>query len=91
MSNVTDQTALDEHSMTATEAALAEMWRDLLGLSQIGPGDNFFKIGGTSLIAIKLLQRVEKKFGPDALSPDTLYDDPRLASVAKAIDETTGT
>ncbi|MFL6128747.1 MAG: phosphopantetheine-binding protein [Mycobacteriales bacterium] len=90
MSNMTDQTALDAPSMTATEATLAEMWRDLLGLSTVDPGDDFFKAGGTSLAAIKLLQRVEKAFGPDVLSPDTLYGDPQLRSVAMAIDEATG-
>ncbi|MEQ0564608.1 phosphopantetheine-binding protein [Amycolatopsis sp. NEAU-NG30] len=72
---------------TGTEAELAAMWRDLLGVPSVGPDDDFFKAGGTSLTAIKLLQRVEKRFGPDALSPDTLYDDPRLGSVAAAIDE----
>jgi Phosphopantetheine attachment site len=87
MSNVTDQTALDAPSMTDTEAALAEMWRDLLGVPKIDTGDDFFKIGGTSLAAIKLLQRVETKFGPESLSPDTLYGDPKLGSVARAIDE----
>lgn len=87
MSNVTDQTALDAPSMTDTETALAEMWRDLLGVPEIDTSDDFFKIGGTSLAAIKLLQRVEKKFGPESLSPDTLYGDPKLSSVARAIDE----
>lgn len=87
MTNVTDQTSVDGPSMTATELALAEMWHDLLKLSTIDPADDFFQVGGTSLAAIKLLQRVEKKFGPDALSPDTLYGDPRLGSVARAIDE----
>lgn len=87
MSNATDQTALDTRPMTATEAALAEMWCDLLGLPEVDTADNFFNRGGTSLTAIKLLQRVETKFGPDSLSPETLYDDPRLSSVAKAIDE----
>ncbi len=90
MSNVTEQTTLNESSMTATEVALAEIWRDLLNLSEVDTTDDFFKIGGTSLTAIKLLQRVEKNFGPDALSPDTLYGDPKLGSVAKAIDETAG-
>jgi hypothetical protein len=88
MSNVTGRTAVDAPSMTATEATLAGMWRDLLGLSSVDPGDDFFKVGGTSLTAIKLLERVEKKFGPDALSPDTLYGDPKLGRVASAIDET---
>jgi acyl carrier protein len=90
MSNVTEQSDLATSTMTATERTLAEMWRDLLGVSDISTSDDFFKLGGTSLTAIKLLQRVENAFGPDALTPDTLYGDGRLASVAKAIDETTG-
>lgn len=90
MTNVTHQTALDVPSITATEATLAEMWRDLLGLSEVDVEDHFFKLGGTSLTAIKLLQRVEKEFGSDALTPDTLYGDPKLRNVARAIDETVG-
>lgn len=89
MSNVTGRTAVDTPSTTAIEALLAEMWRDLLKIPEVDPGDDFFKAGGTSLTAIKLLQRVEKKFGPDVLSPDTLYGDPKLGSVARAIDEAT--
>lgn len=89
MSNVTNQT-LAQASLTATESTLAEMWRDLLGRDKAEPSDNFFDAGGTSLTAIKFLQRVEKQFGPDVLSPDTLYGDPRLGSVAKAIDEAVG-
>lgn len=79
MSNVTE--------LTATEAALEEMWCDLLEISSVHPESHFFDLGGTSLTAIKLLQRVEKKFGPDALTPETLYADPRFASVAMAIHE----
>jgi len=88
MSNVTNQT-LAQSSLTATESTLAEMWRDLLG-REAQPNDSFFDLGGTSLTAIKLLQRVEKQFGADVLSPDTLYGDPKLRSVASAIDEATG-
>jgi len=90
MTNATDQTALDQTSMTATELAVAEMWRDLLRISKTDLNDNFFDLGGTSLTAIKLLQRVEKTFGTDVLSPETLYSDPRLGSVASAIDQATG-
>ncbi|HKS47442.1 MAG TPA: phosphopantetheine-binding protein [Amycolatopsis sp.] len=90
MSEVTEQTTVDTSTITSTASVLAEIWRDLLGVSEVGMSDDFFKAGGTSLTAIKLLQRVEKTFGPDALSPDTLYDDPRLGSVAAAIDRAAG-
>ncbi|MEU2738036.1 phosphopantetheine-binding protein [Streptomyces sp. NPDC007095] len=87
MSEATHQTTTE--AMSPTESALVEMWRDLLARTDIHRGDSFFESGGTSLTAIKLLQRVEKKFGPDVLSPDTLYEDARLGSLAKAIDEAT--
>lgn len=90
MSNVTEQPAPNETMMTPTEAAVAQLWRDLLNLPEVDTKDDFFKIGGTSLLAIKLLQRVEKQFGPDSLTPDALYEDPRLSSVARAIDEKPG-
>jgi acyl carrier protein len=83
MTNVTEPMT----SVTGTEQLVAEMWRDLLGVEQVGQDNNFFDLGGTSLTAIKLLQRVEKTFGADVLSPDTLYGDPRLTAVATAIDE----
>jgi Phosphopantetheine attachment site len=86
MTNVTDQTRADAPT-TATEAAVADMWTELLDVPEVGPGDDFFQLGATSLTAIKFLQRVETMFGRDVLVPDTLYEDPRLASVAAAIDE----
>jgi acyl carrier protein len=89
MSNVNNQT-LTQTSLTPTESTLADMWRDLLGREKSEPNDDFFVAGGTSLTAIKLLQRVEKEFGPEVLSPDTLYSDPKLGSVARAIDEAVG-
>jgi hypothetical protein len=76
-------------TMTSTESALAEMWRDLLGPAEFGTGGDFFAAGGTSLTAIKFLQRVVVRFGPDALSPETLYADPTLSSLARAIDAAT--
>ncbi len=87
MSNLTDQTVVAQPSTRAIEQALAKMWCDLLQVSKVEPSDSFFDLGGTSLSAIKLLQRVEKTYGTDVLSPETLYGDPKLGSVAKAIDE----
>lgn len=73
--------------VTDTEAALAEMWRDVLKLDEVLPSDDFFKLGGTSLTAMRLLHRVELAFGPEALSFDTLNSNPELANLAKAVDE----
>lgn len=84
-----DRTTTEAAGMTATEEALAEIWRGLFGIAAVGPDDDFFEIGGNSLSAIKLLARVEERFAPDVLQPETLYDDARLGALARAIDEAT--
>jgi acyl carrier protein len=80
MTNVTEQTGV------TTEATLAQMWRELIGVEAIEPTDDFFDLGGTSLTAIKFLQRVEKAYGPDVLTPDTLYEVRTLDGITDAID-----
>lgn len=85
MTNGTEQTAVTEPTLADTKAALSEIWCDLLKRSEVHTNDSFFELGGTSLTAIKLLQRVEKRFGSDTLTPETLYADPRLGSVTEAI------
>jgi acyl carrier protein len=50
---------------SAPEAALAEVWSGLLGLDagQIQPGDNFFDLGGSSLLAMQAVAEMERKLG----------------------------
>ncbi len=45
------------------ERQLAAMWADLLGVTAVGPHDNFFDAGGHSLLGVRLLARIEKAFG----------------------------
>ncbi|MFI7063035.1 amino acid adenylation domain-containing protein [Kribbella sp. NPDC050124] len=77
----------DVTDLTATEAALAEMWQDLLDHSGVLASDDFFKLGGTSLTAIRLLHRLELAFGSPILSLEMLNSNPELAAMAKAVDE----
>jgi amino acid adenylation domain-containing protein len=73
---------------SATERALAEVWARLLGIDaadQINSNDNFFDLGGSSLLAMRAVVDAEKKLG--------LKVDPRrfvfetLRQVARAYDE----
>lgn len=48
---------------TASESKMAEIWGDLLQRKQVGVTDNFFALGGQSLLAVMLVSRVEKEFG----------------------------
>ncbi|MDP5209827.1 non-ribosomal peptide synthetase [Microbulbifer sp. 2205BS26-8] len=65
------------------EQALADIWSTLLGVEQISRWDNFFSLGGHSLIAIKLLGKVhEAGWQMDVKS---LFNTPVLADLARAI------
>jgi acyl carrier protein len=82
-----DRPGTQDAPLTATEQALAGIWQSLFGLESVGADDDFFEIGGNSLSAIKLLARTEEAFGAEVLEPETLYEDARLGTLARAIDE----
>jgi amino acid adenylation domain-containing protein len=44
------------------ERAVAEIWRNLLGVAQVSVTDNFFLLGGHSLLAVKMLGEIERRF-----------------------------
>ncbi len=48
---------------TSTEALLCEIWASLLGLAQVGVSDDFFEIGGDSLLGIAMLVEIEHRTG----------------------------
>jgi thioesterase domain-containing protein/non-ribosomal peptide synthetase component F len=48
---------------TPTQEGLAELWRDLLKVQQVGIGDDFFALGGQSILAARLVVAIEKRFG----------------------------
>ncbi|ASS75391.1 hypothetical protein CIG75_10575 [Tumebacillus algifaecis] len=45
------------------EAKLVQIWEELLGQRPIGIDDHFFKIGGHSIAAIRLISRIAQRFG----------------------------
>jgi thioester reductase-like protein len=44
-----------ERAPSREEKLLTQLWKDALGVSDVGPGDNFFDLGGDSLTAVRLL------------------------------------
>ena len=69
---------------TEIEAALTEMWMQLLGLEQIGIFDNFFDLGGHSLLATKVVSRVRETFEVE-LPLRTIFESPTIAQLAESI------
>jgi acyl-coenzyme A synthetase/AMP-(fatty) acid ligase/acyl carrier protein len=68
------------------EQRLADIWSALLGITRIGAKDNFFDLGGHSLLAMQLLSRISHACGRD-IPLKSLFDNPTLAGLAAAIDE----
>lgn len=58
-----------------------------LGLRISAAEDDFFEAGGTSLTAVKLIERAEKEFGDDSLPADELFTKSRVAEIATAIQQ----
>lgn len=63
------------------EQALAVIWAEQLGIEQVGIHDNFFEIGGHSLLAIQLLSKIWKRMGEN-LPVQALFQAPTIAELA---------
>ncbi|HEV7745452.1 MAG TPA: amino acid adenylation domain-containing protein [Pyrinomonadaceae bacterium] len=71
---------------TPVEASLVEIWREVLGLDQVGIYDNFFDLGGHSLALVKLRARIESRFGRRLSLPD-LFTYPSIAALSQRLQE----
>ncbi len=49
--------------MSSAERSVAEIWCSVLGLSQVGLGENFFDIGGHSMLLVRLHERLRSDLG----------------------------
>ena len=71
------------------EVALGSIWRELLKLEQIGRHDNFFALGGHSLLGTRVLSRVRQTLQVQASLTD-LFAHPTLAGFAEAVRNSSG-
>ena len=66
------------------EENIVTMWQELLGISQIGVRDNFFDLGGHSLIAVRLFARVKRVFSVE-FPISVLFEAPTIEACADLI------
>ncbi len=66
------------------ERTLVSWWSDLLGVEQVGARDDFFDLGGHSLIAVRLFTKIKKGFGLD-LGVGTLFEARTIESLSRLI------
>jgi acyl carrier protein len=55
--------SIEHPPSTQMERRLAGYWSELLGLQEIGRGDHFISLGGNSLLATMLANRIEEELG----------------------------
>ena len=71
---------------TPAEAALADVFACILKIETVGIHDNFFTIGGDSILALSVRSEAEKR--GIALDVDELFAHPTIAELAESISET---
>jgi amino acid adenylation domain-containing protein len=69
---------------TNLENELAKIWSELLGIEQIGVNDNFFNLGGHSLLLIQFASRVNLHLGVD-VPLRMLFDNPMISNITAVI------
>ncbi|KEH14613.1 hypothetical protein GY15_04035 [Delftia sp. 670] len=63
------------------EALLARIWAEVLGLERVGRSDNFFALGGDSILSLQIVSRL-RRFGWK-LSPRQLFERQSIAELAR--------
>ncbi|PAJ74752.1 hypothetical protein CJF42_08705 [Pseudoalteromonas sp. NBT06-2] len=79
--------SMQSESVSDIEFNLFVIWKDILGVTDLGVNDDFFTIGGDSLLSVALFSRIKAKFNVN-LPISTLFTHPTINLLAqKVIDE----
>ena len=68
------------------EEILARIWSELLGVAEVGVYDNFFALGGHSILATQLISRVRRTFQVE-VALRSLFEAPTIAEMALVIED----
>ncbi|GAA4671107.1 non-ribosomal peptide synthetase [Phytohabitans rumicis] len=69
---------------TAAEEIVADIWREVLGLSEVSVDDDFFAVGGHSLLATRVLARLRRAFAVE-FPLRQLFESRTVAQLAEAV------
>ena len=69
------------------ERMLAELWQEVMGVSQVGAHDNFFDLGGHSLLAAQLVARLNSRLPITVTVTDLLSGNQTVAGMAELVEQ----
>jgi amino acid adenylation domain-containing protein len=69
---------------TQTAVRIAQTWQEILGVERVGADDNFFRLGGHSILAARSVTRVREQFGIE-ISVRALFEHPTLEAFAERV------
>ena len=72
-------------AQTGTEKVLAEVWQKVLELDRVGVLDNFFDLGGTSILSLHTVNGMSEALGRE-LSIVSLFQHPTIRSLAESLE-----
>lgn len=81
-----DSAPVSTGPLTPTETRLAAIWCELLDRPAVASGDDWFQIGGHSLLALRLFSRIHREF-QRRLPLSAILDHPTLHALAGRIDQ----
>src|ERR1022692_235387 len=67
-----------------TEERIARIFQDVLGIVKVGLKDNYFELGGNSLVAIQVVAELQKEFDTQ-LSPIAIFEAPTVSDLARLL------
>ena len=81
-----EKTDQDRSSWTGIQQELAEIWEEILGTQNFGREDDFVQLGGNSLAAVQLVNRITQKYRMDLMIGD-FYQDATISGLAQRIEQ----
>ena len=85
LQNEDDSIEVFQLPISQTEKTLAIIWSEILQLEKVGRNQNFFSLGGHSLLGTRVISHIQKNFGV-SLPLKSLFETADLAGLAKKID-----
>lgn len=74
---------------TDLEQKMASIWAETLGVDQIGIHDNFFSLGGNSLLIMQMVWKIRELLGVE-MPINKFFESPTIAALSRAIEQIVG-